>query len=388
VESRRLGPAEALPALSDDEIVRYSRHLLLPTVGMEGQRVLKAGRVLIVGVGGLGNPAAIYLAAAGVGKIGLLDKDIVEKSNLHRQILYSESDIGKSKVDVAKNRLKDVNPNINVETYELVLDSSNAMQLLKEYDVVIDGTDNFPARYLINDACVLLGKPEVYASIFRFDGQATVFYSKAGPCYRCLFPEPPPPDTVPSCADGGVLGVLPGIMGSIQAIQAINLLLGRGEPLIGRLLLFDATDTTFNVLKIRKNPQCPACGTNPTITKLIDYEQFCGIDNQVSADDGISPTALKARMDAGSRIVLLDVREPFEYQICHLSGAKLIPSRLLAERMSELNTADEVVVYCHVGTRSARAAEFLRGVGFSKVKNLNGGIRAWAEQVDPTMTRY
>lgn len=356
---------------------------------MDGQRLIKSGSVLIVGVGGLGTPAATYLAAAGVGQICLVDNDVVEKSNLHRQILYSESDLGMNKVDVAKVRLYAVNPNVDVEARRLTLDSSNAMGILKDYDVVIDGTDNFPTRYLINDACVLLGKPDIYASIFRFDGQASVFYAKAGPCYRCLFPEPPPPDSVPTCADGGVLGVLPGIMGTIQAAQAINLLLNGGKTLIGRLLVFSASDTSFTELKIGKNPQCPVCGTNPTIKKLIDYDQFCGVRrNGATTSRDISPTSLKTQMNDGEKVVLLDVREPFEYRICHLEGAKLIPMGELPAKLGELNAADGIVVYCHTGQRSARAADFLRAAGFTKVKNLTGGIRAWAEEVDQTMPRY
>jgi len=344
---------------------------------------------LIVGVGGLGTPASAYLAAAGVGRIGLVDNDIVEKSNLQRQILYSESDLGMSKVDVALGRLQRINPNISIEPHNVTLSSSNAMDLLKRYDLVIDGSDNFPTRYLINDACVLLGKPDIYASIFRFDGQASVFHAGEGPCYRCLFPDPPPPDTVPSCADGGVLGVLPGIMGTLQASQAINLILHRGETLVGRLLVFSATDSSFTELRIRKNPQCPVCGPNPTIKELIDYEQFCGVKrNGASTGHEITAAELEAEMEKGRMPVLLDVREPFEFSICHLDRAKLVPIGMLPEKLSELNSADDIVVYCHVGTRSARAAEFLRAAGFAKVKNLRGGIRAWAEEVDATMPRY
>ena len=380
---------EALPGISTDEAIRYSRHILLPEVGLEGQRRLKSGSVLVVGVGGLGTPAATYLAAAGVGRIGLIDNDVVEKSNLHRQILYSESDLGMNKVDVARARLHAVNPNIVVEPHQITLDSSNAREILNDYDVVIDGTDNFPTRYLINDACVLLGKPDVYASVFRFDGQVSVFYAREGPCYRCLFPEPPPPGSVPTCADGGVLGVLPGIMGSIQASQAISLLLGRGQSLIGRLLVFSATDTSFTELKIAKNPNCPVCGTHPTIKELIDYEEFCGIRRlEASTDREVSPSSLRAQLNDGERVVLLDVREPFEYRICHLENARLIPIGVLPEKLAELNPADQIVVYCHTGSRSARAAEFLRAAGFTKVRNLTGGIRAWTEQVDQTMPRY
>jgi adenylyltransferase/sulfurtransferase len=370
-------------------MVRYSRHLLLPEVGVEGQRILKSHSVLVVGAGGLGTPAATYLAAAGVGRIGIVDNDVIEKSNLQRQFLYGESDIGKSKVDVAVARLRLVNPNVRFEPHKIVLDSTNAMDVLRSYDVIIDGTDNFPTRYLVNDACVLLGKPNVYASIYRFDGQASVFYAKSGPCYRCLFPEPPPPDSVPSCAEGGVLGVLPGIMGSIQAVQAINLLLNSGRTLIGRLLVFSAIDTTFTELKIGKNPECPICGEHPTVKALIDYDQFCGVRREGTATDReISPVSLKTRMNNGERVVLLDVREPFEYRICHLEDAKLIPTGLLPERLGELNPTDEIVVYCHTGVRSAKAAEFLRAAGFTKVRNLTGGIRAWSEQVDRTVPQY
>lgn len=387
--ARNLASGGAPPGLSNDELVRYSRHLLLPEVGVEGQRSLKSGSVLVVGAGGLGTPAATYLAAAGVGRIGLVDNDVIEKSNLQRQFLYTEADLGRSKVDVARARLAGINPNVNLEPHNLVLDSTNAMDVLKNYDVVIDGTDNFPTRYLLNDACVLLGKPDVYASIFRFDGQASVFYAKEGPCYRCLFPEPPPPDSVPSCAEGGVLGVLPGIMGSIQAVQAINLLLNKGKTLIGRLLVFSATDTTFTELRIGKNPECPVCGDNPRVTQLIDYDQFCGLKrNEASVDREISPTSLKARIDEGRRPLLLDVREPFEYSICHLPDALLIPTGALPARLGELNPAGEIVVYCHTGVRSARAVELLRAAGFAKARNLTGGIRAWSLEVDHTMPQY
>jgi adenylyltransferase/sulfurtransferase len=381
--------AKSLPPLSAEEMVRYSRHLLLPEVGLEGQRTLKSGSVLIVGIGGLGTPAATYLAAAGVGRIGLVDLDVIEKSNLQRQVLYSESDLGADKVEVAAKRLRAINPNVSVEPRKLTLSSSNALELLKDYDVVIDGTDNFPTRYLLNDACVLLGKPDIYASIFRFDGQASVFYARKGPCYRCLFPEPPPPDAVPSCADGGVLGVLPGIMGSIQAAQAISLLLGTGEPLVGRLLVFSAVDCTFTELHIKKNPQCPVCGVKPTVTKLIDYELFCGLGrNQPSAVRDVTPLELKTEIEEGGHVVLLDVREPFEFNICHLQGAKLVPLGSLPERLGELDSASETVVCCHTGKRSAKAVEMLTAAGFSRVRNLRGGVKAWAEEVDPSMPRY
>ncbi len=379
--------SQNLPELSQEEVARYSRHLVMPEVGMEGQRLLKSASVLIVGAGGLGNPAATYLAAAGVGRIGLVDDDVVEQSNLHRQVLYSQSDIGKSKVETAKKRLHDVNPNVTVEVHKVKLDSSNALEILGGYDVIIDATDNFPTRYLINDACVMLGKPDVYASIFRFDGQASVFYAKRGPCYRCLYPDPPPPDSVPSCAEGGVLGVLPGIMGSIQAVQALNIILGHGEPLFGRLLVFSASDTSFNELRIRRNEGCPVCGRNPSVTGLIDYEQFCGIKKGQELAE-VEPRALKAELDQGRRVLLLDVREPAEYQICRISGAKLIPLGTLPDHLKELDSAEDIVVYCHSGVRSGNATQFLRSAGFKRVRNLKGGIRAWTDDVDKSLPRY
>ncbi len=380
--------AGKLPILNSGEISRYGRHIIMPEVGMEGQRRLKASSALIVGAGGLGTPAATYLVAAGVGRLGIVDFDTIEKSNLQRQFLYSEQDLGRSKAEVAKERLQRVNPNVNIELYKVKLDSSNALEILKDYDLIVDGTDNFPTRYLINDACVLLGKPYVYASIFRFEGQASVFYAKEGPCYRCLYPEPPPPGLVPSCAEGGVLGVLPGIMGSIQAAQAITMLLGRGDPLIGRLLLFNALDMKFKELKLKKNPDCPVCGPNPTVKKLIDYEAFCGITEEMNPELEITVQTLKQWQDQKKDILTLDVREPFEYEICHLQGSKLIPLGKLPERVNELNTADQIVVYCHTGVRSAQAVKFLNDFGFKKVKNLRGGIKAWAEEIDPTVQIY
>ncbi len=377
--------------LSESELVRYSRHLVMPEVGLEGQKKLKASSVLIVGVGGLGTPSAMYLAAAGVGRIGIVDFDVVEKSNLHRQVLYSEKDIGRSKAEVARERLIQINPNIDIELHKVRLDSSNALSILKDYDVVLDGTDNFPTRYLVNDACVLLGKPNVYASIYRFEGQASVFYAKQGPCYRCLYHEPPPPGAVPSCAEGGVLGVLPGIMGSIQAAEAIDLLLGKGTPLIGRLLLFDALDMKFKEVKLRKDPKCSICGANPTVTKLIDYEAFCGFKEErreLELGSEISAPALKQVLDRAGGVVLLDVREPFEYQICRIEGSKLIPLGQLRMRVNELNPTDDIVVYCHTGVRSAQAARVLKGLGFSKVTNLKGGIKAWTIEVDPSLRSY
>lgn len=376
------------PVFSPGELARYSRHLIMPEVGLEGQRKLKSASVLIVGAGGLGTPSAIYLAAAGVGRIGIVDFDTIEKSNLHRQILYSEQDIGKDKADVAKERLLQVNPNITVELHKVRLDSSNALNILKNYDVIMDGTDNFPTRYLVNDACVLLGKPNVYASIFRFEGQASVFYAKENACYRCLYPEPPPPNLIPSCAEGGVLGVLPGIMGSIQAAEAIGLIIGKGTPLIGRLLLFDALNMSFKELRLKKNPNCVVCGPNPTVKKLIDYEAFCGVQEELNPEQEVTVKTLKKLLDEKADVTILDVREPFEYEICRLDGSKLIPLGELPERVNELSTADRIVVHCHSGARSANAVKFLNSLGFKKAKNLKGGIKAWAEQIDPSMARY
>jgi adenylyltransferase/sulfurtransferase len=375
-------------SFSSSEFARYSRHLIMPEVGLEGQGKLKSASVLIIGAGGLGTPSSTYLAAAGVGRIGIVDFDVIEKSNLHRQVLYSEKDIGKSKADVARERLLEINPNVSVEVHKVRLDSTNALDILGSYDVIMDGTDNFPTRYLVNDACVLLGKPNVYASIFRFEGQASVFYAREGPCYRCLYPEPPPPGLVPSCAEGGVLGVLPGIMGSIQAVEAIDLILGKGRPLIGRLVLFDALDMTFKELKLRKNPDCLVCGPNATVKELIDYEAFCGVEEGLGAELEVSPKALKELIDDGREMVVLDVREPFEYEIAHINDAKLIPLAQLAGRVNELDTARPIVVYCHTGQRSAQAVRFLNGLGFKKAKNLKGGIKAWGNEVDPTIQMY
>jgi len=376
-------------SFSSSEFARYSRHLIMPEVGLEGQRKLKSASVLIIGAGGLGTPSATYLAAAGVGRIGIVDFDKIERSNLHRQVLYSEADVGKYKADVARERLLAVNPNVSVEVHKVRLDSSNALDILRNYDVILDGTDNFPTRYLVNDACVLLGKPNVYASIFRFEGQASVFWAKEGPCYRCLYSEPPPPGMVPSCAEGGVLGVLPGVMGCIQAAETIDLILGKGRPLIGRLLLFDALDMSFRELKLRKNPDCSVCGPNPTVTRLIDYEAFCGVQ-QGDLNPALEVTAetLKHWMDSGMEVVTLDVREPFEHEINHLAGSKLIPLAELPERVNELETASSIVVYCHTGQRSAQAVRFLNSMGFKKARNLKGGIRAWGEKVDTSMPMY
>ena len=362
----------------------------MPEIGLEGQQRLRASCVLIVGAGGLGTPAATYLAAAGVGRIGIVDFDVIEESNLHRQVLYSEEDIGRSKADVIKERLAKVNPFVLVKTYKTRLDSSNALGILRDYDVVLDGTDNFPTRYLVSDASVLLGKPNVYASVFRFDGQVSVFYAKEGPCYRCLYPEPPPPGMVPSCAEGGVLGVLPGIVGSIQAAQTINILLKTGQPLVGRLLLFNAVDATFRELALMKNPDCPICGSNPTIKELIDYGAFCGTEEQdkLEAEQEVSAKTVEDWLNRGREIVLLDVREPYETQICSLEGSMLIPLGELPRKVNELDTADEIVVYCRSGARSAKAVRFLTSLGFKKAKNLTGGIVAWAQDVDPSFPAY
>lgn len=379
-------------ALSNEEIQRYSRHLILPEVGLEGQKQLKAASVLLIGAGGLGSPLALYLAAAGVGRIGIVDFDNVDHSNLQRQILHGTKDVGKPKLQSARERLADINPHIIVETYEMALTSENALKLFADYDVIADGTDNFPTRYLVNDACVLTGKPNAYGSIFRFEGQASVFYAQQGPCYRCLYPEPPPPGLVPSCAEGGVLGVLPGIIGVIQATETIKLILGRGEPLIGRLLLFDALRMKFREMRLQKDPNCPVCSPNASIKELIDYQQFCGIKPTVKEEEkivnDITVDELKKRLDSGDRPFILDVREPHEYQICRLEGSTLIPLGQLQTRISELDPQQEIIVHCKLGGRSAKAAEFLRASGFSNVKNLTGGIDMWAQKIDPRMARY
>ncbi len=383
----------ATAQLSKDEILRYSRHLIMPEVGMEGQLKLKQAKVLCIGAGGLGSPLALYLGAAGVGKLGMVDFDVVDFTNLQRQVIHGTSDVGRAKLDSARDTLLEINPNVEIVTHETRLSSDNALDLFKDYDVVADGTDNFPTRYLVNDACVLLGKPNVYASIFRFEGQASIFYADKGPCYRCLYPEPPPPGLVPSCAEGGVLGVLPGIMGCIQAMEVIKLILGRGELLIGRLLLFDALAMKFRELKLRKNPDCPICGTHRTITHLIDYEQFCGIrgEEHTPMQTGIpeiTPVELKKKMDAHEPFVLVDVREPHEYQICRIPGSKLIPLGEVPKRMSELDSANEIVVHCKSGMRSAKAVDLLMKAGFLKIHNLKGGILAWSDQVDPSVPKY
>ncbi len=386
--------AEAeLPTLSKDEVKRYSRHLIMPEVGMDGQRKLKAARVLCIGAGGLGSPVGLYLAAAGVGTLGIVDFDTVDFSNLQRQILHGTSDVGRPKLASAKDRLNSINPEIRIETHEVALSSANALDLLSHYDIVVDGTDNFPTRYLVNDACVLLGKPNVYGSIFRFEGQASVFATKEGPCYRCLYPEPPPPGLVPSCAEGGVLGVLPGIIGTIQATEAIKLIIGSGEPLIGRFLIFDALRMKFRELKLRKDPDCPVCGTHPTVRALIDYDQFCGVGPAVASDSHsgvpeITVQELNERLDRGERPLILDVREPQEYQINRIPGSVLIPLGDLPQRAHELDSARELVVHCKSGVRSARAVEFLRSAGFGKARNLKGGIVDWVDKIDPSQPRY
>jgi adenylyltransferase/sulfurtransferase len=377
--------------LSNDEILRYSRHLIMPEVGMDGQLKLKQARVLLIGTGGLGAPLGLYLAAAGVGHLGLVDFDTVDFTNLQRQVTFGTSDVGRRKIEAAKERLANLNPDIQIDTYETKLTSENALDILRDYDIIVDGTDNFPTRYLVNDACILLGKPNVYGSIFRFEGQATVFGYPGGPCYRCLYPEPPPPGLVPSCAEGGVLGVLPGIVGSIQAMETIKLIIGAGDTLVGRLLLFDALAMRFRELKLRRNPECPACGERRTITKLIDYYEFCGIRGEESQPTvqvpEIEPRELKARLDRGDDLFILDVREPHEFQICNLRG-HLIPLGELARRAHELDSSREIVAHCRSGKRSAEAVEFLRKAGFRKIWNLKGGILAWSDQVDSSVPKY
>jgi len=378
--------------LSKDEILRYSRHLIMPEVGMEGQQKLKAARVLCIGTGGLGSPLALYLAAAGVGTLGLVDFDVVDYTNLQRQIIHSTADVGRKKLDSAADKLTAINPFLDVKKFDTRLSSENALELFRDFDVIADGTDNFPTRYLVNDACVLLGKPNVYGSIFRFEGQVTVFGMPDGPCYRCLYPEPPPPGLVPSCAEGGVLGVLPGIIGSLQAMETIKLILGRGDSLEGRLVLFDALAMKFRELKLRKNAGCPMCGTNRSIHKLIDYNEFCGIRGEEEPESNlqvpeITPRDLKQRLDRGDDLFILDVREPHEYQICNLNG-HLIPLGELPRRVHELDSSHEIVAHCRSGKRSAEAVDFLRKAGFRKIHNLHGGILAWSTEVDPSVPRY
>ena len=384
---------DGLPPLSQDELFRYSRHLILPEVGLQGQRKIRAASVLMVGAGGLGSPLALYLAAAGVGRLGLVEFDVVDSSNLQRQILHGTSTVGKPKIESATARIRDLNPGVKVEGYETRLTSENALDLVKQYDVVVDGTDNFPTRYLVNDASVLAGKPNVYGSIFRFEGQASVFDARVGPCYRCLYPDPPPPGLVPSCAEGGVLGVLPGVIGVIQAIETLKIILGIGDTLVGRLLLFDALGMRFRELKLKKDPACPICGTNRTIDHLIDYEQFCGIAPAVETDAQqarweIGVQELHEMQQRGDDFVLVDVREPHEWEIAKIPGAKLIPLGALPARLSELDTSRPIVLQCHTGQRSMRALEFLHQAGYRKLKNLRGGIDAWSRLVDPSVPRY
>jgi molybdopterin/thiamine biosynthesis adenylyltransferase/rhodanese-related sulfurtransferase len=379
------------PTLSKEEILRYSRHLIVPEVAMEGQLKLKAAKVLCIGAGGLGSPLALYLAAAGVGTMGLVDFDVVDFTNLQRQIIHSTADVGRPKLQSAADKIHAMNPAVELKLFETRLTSQNALELFRQFDMVVDGTDNFATRYLVNDACVLTGKPNVYGSIFRFEGQVSVFATQDGPCYRCVYPEPPPPGLVPSCAEGGVLGVLPGLIGVMQATEAIKLILGAGDPLIGRLLLVDALGMKFRELKLRKDPNCPVCGKTPTIHELIDYEQFCGIRGEEKPVESnlpeITVEEFKRRRDAGENIFLLDVREPHEYQICNLGGY-LIPLNDLPKRVHELDSSREIVAHCKMGGRSAKAVDFLRQAGFTKVKNLTGGIMAWADRVDTSMPKY
>ncbi len=383
-----------LPELSHKEIHRYSRHLLIPDVGLDGQRKLKAASVLVVGTGGLGSPVALYLAAAGIGRIGLVDYDVVDYSNLQRQIIHGEGRLGDLKVESARDRLLDLNPEIQVDIYNEFLNSDNAFQIAEPYDIIVDGTDNFPTRYLVNDLCVLTGKPNVYGSIYRFDGQASIFNAESGPCYRCLFPEPPPPGLVPSCAEGGVLGVLPGTIGSIQATETLKLILGIGEPLIGRLLIYDALDLTFLTVKLHKNPDCKVCGEHPEVTELIDYEEFCGypaLDHEggsAGEDWDITAQELSDKLASGATMRLIDVREPHEQEISNLEGSESIPLGQFASRLSELDSAEDIVLFCKAGTRSTRALEILASAGFKKVKNLKGGINAWAVSIDSSLPIY
>ncbi len=381
--------------LSAQEVARYSRHLIMPEVALEGQKRLKAARVLLIGAGGLGSPLGLYLAAAGVGHIGLVDFDVVDFSNLQRQILHGTADVGRPKLQSAKDRILAVNPETQIDLYETRLTSANALKILEPYDLIIDGTDNFPTRYLVNDACVLLNKTNIYGSIFRFDGQASVFAPGQGPCYRCLYPEPPPPGEVPSCAEGGVLGILPGLIGCIQATEAVKMILGKGSPLIGRLLLYDALQMSFQEFKVRRNPKCPVCGDKPTITQLIDYEQFCGIRGEESHANGaaasqvdITVDELKARLDRKEKVFILDVRNPEEFQICRIPGSQLLPLPDLPNRFRELDPNQEMIVHCKSGMRSQKAVNFLREQGFGKLKNLKGGILAWVDKIDPSMPKY
>jgi adenylyltransferase/sulfurtransferase len=379
-------------ALDAEELRRYSRHLVMPEVGVDGQQKLKAASVLLIGAGGLGAPVSMYLTAAGVGRLGLVDFDVVDFTNLQRQVTYSTADVGRKKLDATRERLHGINPRVQIDVHEVRLDSSNALDLFRPYDIIVDGTDNFPTRYLVNDACVLLGKPNVYGSIFRFEGQASVFWAQRGPCYRCLYEEPPPPGLVPSCAEGGVLGVLPGIVGTIQAMETVKLLLGTGEPLIGRLLLFDALGMSFRELRLRKDPNCAVCGPEPRVTRLIDYEEFCGVRGETQEDKvrsgDIAPADLKARLDKGDDVLIVDVREPHEWEINRIEGARLVPLGTLPEHLGELPHDRDIVVHCKGGGRSKRAAEFLRSQGFDRVLNLAGGINGWIDNVDPSQPKY
>ncbi len=378
--------------LSNEEIARYSRHLIMPEVALDGQKKLKSARVLTIGAGGLGSPLAMYLAAAGIGTIGIVDFDVVDESNLQRQIIHGTSDLGRSKLESAREKIEDINPNVKVETFGEPLSSENALEIFEDFDVIVDGTDNFPTRYLVNDASVLTGKPNVYGSIFRFEGQASVFWAEEGPCYRCLYPEPPPPGLVPSCAEGGVLGILPGAIGTIQATETVKLLLGIGEPLIGRLLLYDALGMRFREMKLRKDPSCPVCGENPTVTELIDYQEFCGIPQanaraQANEVPEITVEELKEKLDNGENVFVLDVREPHEYEVANI-GARLIPLGELPERLVELEGNDNVAVHCKTGGRSARAVKLMQDAGFQNVYNVKGGITAWSEEIDPSVPKY
>ena len=377
--------------LSKDEILRYSRHLIMPEVGMEGQLKLKNASVLLVGTGGLGAPTALYLAAAGIGRIGLVDFDVVDYTNLQRQVIHGTKDVGKPKIDSAIESMRDINPFVQLDRHEVALTSENALEILKDYDYIVDGTDNFPTRYLVNDACVLLKKPNIYGSIFRFEGQATIFAYPGGPCYRCLYPEPPPPGLVPSCAEGGVLGILPGIIGLVQATETVKLILGAGQPLVGRLMLYDALAMKFRELKLRRDPDCPMCGDHPTITELIDYQQFCGIPQHqepVPVTGEIDAVELKAKLDRGDDFKLIDVREPHEFQICRIPGSTLIPLGELAKHLHELDQSAEYVMHCKMGGRSAKAVDLMKQSGFKKVRNMTGGILAWSDKVDPTVPKY
>jgi adenylyltransferase/sulfurtransferase len=389
-----LGDRASTVALSPAEIQRYARHLIMPEVAMPGQKRLKAAQVLCIGTGGLGSPLSLYLAAAGVGTLGLADFDVVDVSNLQRQVIHFTGDVGRPKVTSAEEKLRAINPDLTIRRHEHPVDSSNALELFADYDVIVDGTDNFPTRYLVNDACVLLGKPNVYGSIFRFDGQATVFFPPEGPCYRCLYPEPPPPDLVPNCAEGGVLGILPGLIGVVQATETVKLILGVGKPLVGRLLLYDALDMTFREMKVRKNPRCPICGPNPTITALIDYHEFCGVRGAEPAPTNgsalaeITPIELKERLDRGERPMVLDVRNPEEIAICRLEGSTVIPLPELPARLGELDASVPMVVHCKSGARSVKAIALLQAAGFSRLQNLKGGILGWIREVDPSLPTY